>query len=163
SYTPVTDAGLDALRAFPALTRVVLVRTAVTAGGVMRLMADKPAWSIASSHAGAVERAAEDWVFEVGGRVTVAAPGGYSVATAPGLTDDGAAAFATLPKLRRLTLTSTRVTGIGLAALSGSKLEDLRLDGAPADDIGVKAIGTIRSLGGLGLLRTPAVTDAGVA
>ena len=210
--TPATDAGLAHLKGLKGLTELSLNNTAVTdeglkhlyglsnlrvlyaskvgttAAGIAALAKALPNCTIYSD-GGVIEpkltdnRAVAEWVFSVGGSVTIRTRDGSERQTVnakdldkewpvillridlsgrKGATDAELARLGKLVDLRQLHLNATPVTGAGLAHLKQlPKLANLYLSGAPVGDDGAAHLGAMPWLKHLDLSATQ-ITDDGL-
>jgi Leucine-rich repeat (LRR) protein len=99
------------------------------------------------------EQAAIDVVKKHGGHSTL--EGGHVVAVAvfqPSFTNDDLKPLASLPKVRKIQINSTKMTGEGLKQFAGLKnLSELEVSQNPINDAGLKEIATLTNLRYLGM------------
>lgn len=97
------------------------------------------------------------------GRAVTSEAGHVVKLTAPDMTDELAKELPALPHLESLTLSGSRITDSGLAALAELKsVHTLLLDGTQIGDAGLKALAALPQLQNLNLAGCP-ITDDGLA
>lgn len=151
---PVSDDGLASLPELPALKRLFIRYTDITAAGLMELKAPQVEWIIR----GVEFSESDDWLKAIGRFPHLT--GSLVLHDSP-ITDEGLAAVGHLTGINHVDLRKTHVTDAGIKNLSGmTGLERLQLSHTQCSDAGLRSLGTIKNLGMLHLNQTQ-VTGVG--